>query len=540
MALARVQYQQTVSGTTNFTVPFPYISKDHVKASVDGTDVTFTWVNNNTIKLSTAPAVGAIIDIRRETERVNLLVDFQDASTITEKQLDLATQQSFYIAQEAFDATGGTMAVANDGSYSANNRRISNVGDPNSDDDAANVKYVKGVLSSGYDAYQERLLADAARNKAQQWADNGENVSVETGKYSAKHHATKAAISAANAATSESNAAVSATNASSSANTAATKASDATNSATSAANSATTATNEANRSKTEADRAMGYANGLNLPSGQGNGGKVLRQKTDESGFEYIPSYTAYGLGGAATPFLSNIDSLDTLPGLYYVDERSIGTRVVGETFGVILVERFYTGTNLVQTWTVPANVHGYPKVFLRGYNVSTKSWTSWSEVYHRRSNAVVGQVAFFATPNAPTGWLKCNGAQVSRTAYADLFSVIGTTFGAGDGSTTFSLPDLRGEFLRGWDDGRGADSGRGFGSWQNATRVIKDYWGDGGWSGAVPDVMHLAAADWDWAGRVWDGSNQAYPSWSSGPDGRHVDAMRVRPRNVALLACIKY
>lgn len=46
-------------------------------------------------------------------------------------------------------------------------------------------------------------------------------------------------------------------------------------------------------------------------------------------------------------------------------------------------------------------------------------------------------------------WLICNGQEVSRTAYADLFSLIGTNFGAGDGQTTFNVPDYRGKFLRG-------------------------------------------------------------------------------------------
>lgn len=53
---------------------------------------------------------------------------------------------------------------------------------------------------------------------------------------------------------------------------------------------------------------------------------------------------------------------------------------------------------------------------------------------------------------------------MSRTTYATLFSAIGTTWGAGDGSTTFNLPDLRAEFLRGWDHGKGTDAGRAFAS----------------------------------------------------------------------------
>lgn len=71
-------------------------------------------------------------------------------------------------------------------------------------------------------------------------------------------------------------------------------------------------------------------------------------------------------------------------------------------------------------------------------------------------------------------WLPCDGKAVSRTSYAKLFSVIGTTYGAGDGATTFNVPDLRGEFLRGLDQGRGVDSGRTVGSRQgDAMRNLK-------------------------------------------------------------------
>lgn len=80
-----------------------------------------------------------------------------------------------------------------------------------------------------------------------------------------------------------------------------------------------------------------------------------------------------------------------------------------------------------------------------------------------------GQIAPFGRATAPTGWLKCNGGAVSRTTYADLFAEVGTTFGAGNGSTTFNLPDLRGEFVRGWADGISVDPGRALGSWQAGT-----------------------------------------------------------------------
>ena len=60
-----------------------------------------------------------------------------------------------------------------------------------------------------------------------------------------------------------------------------------------------------------------------------------------------------------------------------------------------------------------------------------------------------GMIAFFHATTPPDGWLPCNGQNVSRTTYANLFSVIGTTYGSGDGSTTFALPNLHHRFLEG-------------------------------------------------------------------------------------------
>jgi microcystin-dependent protein len=82
--------------------------------------------------------------------------------------------------------------------------------------------------------------------------------------------------------------------------------------------------------------------------------------------------------------------------------------------------------------------------------------------------APAGMVASFAMATPPVGWLKCNGAAVSRTTYAALYAAIGTTYGTGDGSTTFNLPDMRGSFPRAWDDSKGVDTGRTIGSSQAA------------------------------------------------------------------------
>jgi microcystin-dependent protein len=60
--------------------------------------------------------------------------------------------------------------------------------------------------------------------------------------------------------------------------------------------------------------------------------------------------------------------------------------------------------------------------------------------------APCGAAALWFTATPPTGWLICDGSAVSRTTYADLFAVLGTAYGVGDGTTTFNLPDLRGRF----------------------------------------------------------------------------------------------
>jgi microcystin-dependent protein len=71
-----------------------------------------------------------------------------------------------------------------------------------------------------------------------------------------------------------------------------------------------------------------------------------------------------------------------------------------------------------------------------------------------------GFIMDFAGPTPPTGWLLCDGAAVSRTTFAALFAAIGTTWGAGDGSTTFNVPDLRGRVRAGRDNMGGTAAGR--------------------------------------------------------------------------------
>lgn len=94
----------------------------------------------------------------------------------------------------------------------------------------------------------------------------------------------------------------------------------------------------------------------------------------------------------------------------------------------------------------------------------TRSITERVNVLIRDYNTLLGVPAGcimpYAGATAPDGWLLCHGQAVSRTTYADLFAAIGTTYGSGDGSTTFNLPDLRGRVAAGKDDMGGSDAGR--------------------------------------------------------------------------------
>ena len=147
-----------------------------------------------------------------------------------------------------------------------------------------------------------------------------------------------------------------------------------------------------------------------------------------------------------------------------------------------------------------------------------------------------GSVAFFPTSNAPPGWLKADGSAVSRTTYADLFAIIGTEHGAGDGSTTFNLPDLRGEFIRGWDDGKGVDAGRTNNSSQDHDwkSFIVTTTGSNTHS-YTHGPVDFQKSTTTFNGRFFTGGWRA-PACAI---GAKWGTEEVRPRNVALLVCIK-
>jgi len=188
-----------------------------------------------------------------------------------------------------------------------------------------------------------------------------------------------------------------------------------------------------------------------------------------------------------------------------------------------------TGNNTLalSSGALKVNTLGITANELANDSVTTVKILDGNVTQAKTNNSLVPTGAFmpFAMTTAPTGWLKANGEAISRTGiYANLFAAIGTTFGVGDGSSTFNLPDLRGQFIRSWaDDGTTYDSGRTFGTTQaddlkshNHNIYVKGV--AGGVNNAVLD------------GQVATGQ---YGTTNTG-------GTETRPRNIALLYCIKY
>jgi microcystin-dependent protein len=139
------------------------------------------------------------------------------------------------------------------------------------------------------------------------------------------------------------------------------------------------------------------------------------------------------------------------------------------------------------------------------------------------------------------GWLKLNGQVVSRSTYSALFTLYGTTFGAGDGSTTFGLPDTRGEFLRNWDDGRGIDGSRALATFQAAQLQAHKHvmaWGEAG-SGAFGQTTNTGhagsnATDFD---NYFFNTNDG-TAFDGAPGNGSIVGAETRPRNFSVLLLV--
>jgi microcystin-dependent protein len=185
------------------------------------------------------------------------------------------------------------------------------------------------------------------------------------------------------------------------------------------------------------------------------------------------------------------------------------------------------------------------------YDLTLKGHYTFDGTKWDCSDNPAGSVNYFANATVPNGYLECNGQSVSTTTYAELFAAIGYLYGGAGAS--FNVPDLRGEFIRGVDNARGADAGRSIGTWQVASAFLGD--GD---AVNLPhpnlnDATQKTVLGWenDVAPANSTGITVAFSPSAAGScviSGVHsngtastcIEFARTRPRNVAMLPCIKF
>ena len=502
--------------TTTFEFNFAggYIAPEHVRAYVFDTATGLVTEieapvlsGPNTLYVSPALGTTQTLVIYRDTPKGSPLVDFSTGAPMTEDNLDLITKQAIFGAAELVDRFDSTRSSSETATATAT----------------------------------EALIRAAAAEGAavQASADAG---AAQTSASAAQASASAAAADAASAAALADSADSKATTALSTANAASSAASSATSTANTAKSTADTAKATADAATTAAGTAVSTANAASTAAGSATSTANTAKSTADSASTKAQQALDYVSSGASTSAANNFTQVNTFPQVKL---------------------------------TTPASQSDHPVRLVEAEAAISAASPS-------------GAVVMFARSTPPTGWLKANGGAVSRPAYAALFAAIGTTFGAGDGATTFNVPDLRGAFMRGWDDGRGLDAGRTFGAYQDFANAWHAHGvSDPGHAHPVGDPGHAHGAWTDTQG--WHGhdfnmmpNNQGYGLIASGGfvneavvnrfgsgtngagnHGHNVGvsasgtgiwiggagtgiaiqgdgAAEARPRNYALLACIKF
>lgn len=158
------------------------------------------------------------------------------------------------------------------------------------------------------------------------------------------------------------------------------------------------------------------------------------------------------------------------------------------------------------------------------------------------ADAPLGVINPFGGANAPEGWLLCDGQAISRADYADLFAVIGTAFGSGDGSTTFNIPDFRGEFLRGAGNNSHSGQGNGgaVGAHQDGTTVVASIMGNG--YGVIYNMINgtVNSSTYDkWVGNSGNTYVHNTSSYETESYANVIGSGKARPTNTSVNFIIK-
>lgn len=251
----------------------------------------------------------------------------------------------------------------------------------------------------------------------------------------------------------------------------------------------------------------------------------------------------FGLASSSAP-LSPIDNIGLPGGFHYFGEGKTSFEQYVGLLNIPYGSSAYAGQIGFQQGTPE------PRVLIRSVK-NDGNWTPTREVWHTgnlnpSSIVPAGAIVLFAMSSIPAGYLKANGAAVSRTTYAALFAQIGTYYGAGDGVSTFALPDLRGLFVRGLDESRGLDAGRVLGTFQESQNASHTHAASSDAQGEHTHGLTMGYTDLD--NGNFGGGRSTYGTQYTQPAGNHSHNITIsasggnesRPPNIALIYCIKY
>lgn len=245
------------------------------------------------------------------------------------------------------------------------------------------------------------------------------------------------------------------------------------------------------------------------------------------GFATLNSGSPYAVGATDYGKLITIDpNSNTLT----VRMPTLTGMAVGSVFDFVIIVSGSSYYNCKVLFTsFDGSIIGDTDNFTDGdsLRIVCKSSTTWQLVpIHKKNASAIGKVEYFATATPPAGYIAADGAAISRSTYSRLFAVIGVQNGVGDGTTSFNVPDGRGVFIRGYDNGRGMDASRVFSSYQ-ADDLKSHKHSILGNNNYDPGNKGIRLGNTYQQGFVSDGTEL-------------FGGTETRPKNIALLACIKY
>lgn len=462
MAITYVDYTAT-GGQTDFDFTFPYLEDEHVKVEINGaetTDFTIVATPSTKVVLDSGATAGDNVRVRRRSAPNQNLVDFVNGSVLTESELDLAYRHNRYLAEEIAELNDQSLQKEVGGTeWDALGLRIQNVGTATDTTDAVTKVYLDNKVaqvSSGATQPPLKWVFSAISGTnntytvtgAEVLGDTAYEVSIDglikepTVEYTVDPDTDTLTI-IPNMTGGEDivviqrgfGVAVTGTVGTNSLVDGSVTTPKLAAGAVTSNKISTTDTNFNVQSDGKVgigtatpDQSLSVNGAIesikDRISGTPEGGQIILRSQKADGYRWnIDNYSFAGGGGGSLFRLWKADEQDGANGVTYF--------TIDPTTGYVNIGSGVAATHALDV-TGDLNITGDYKV--NGTNLTT---------------VPTGTVSAFAGSAAPTGYALCDGSAVNRTTQAALFAVIGTTYGSGDGSTTFNLPDLRGRVVAG-------------------------------------------------------------------------------------------